>query len=234
MTGLRFTTARGLLRMARCTTIADRTTSQREMWRVNDEQVELLNVIEAHAHVFAAKPRKVGFSTAGSFATLQEMGEASTRGERMRAVFAIDKDDKALEHLERAEDWADQWKIRVSVKRSPPRALVFRSGAHYDFLTMGSDEPGRGGDIDRLQITELPYAAHPERAYHSLRSACTDKAPILIETTLTTLDPFVASFWRGARRDPVTRVVVPLGTEFHRHMSFVENQKSYRLPMVSV
>lgn len=232
MSGLRYTRAAGLSWLARRTTIMDRFTSARTLWEPHDEQEGLWQVMERHRFVFGAKPRKVGWSLAGSFATLHETDEASKQGERMRSVFAIDTDAKALEHLERAEDMAQQWRIHVRARRSAPYSLMFRGGARYDFLTMGSDEPGRGGDIHRLHITELPFGAHPEKAYHALRSACADSAPVLIETTLTTLDPFTAALWRGARRDPVTRKTIPLGTEFHRHVSFVQDQRSYRLPMV--
>lgn len=228
MSGLRYTTAHGLARVARATSIMDRITSTRELWSPNDEQCELWRMMARHRFLFAAKPRKVGFSLAGSHATLHETDEASRRGERMRSVFAIDTDIKALEHMERAEDMAQQFKIKVRAKRSPPRSLVFPSGAHYDFLTMGTDEPGRGGDIHRLHVTELPYAAHPERAYHALRTACADSAPVLIETTLATHDPFTVALWRGARRDLTTKKPIPVGTELHRYVSLVEQQQSYR------
>lgn len=234
MSGLRFCTAKGLIRAARCTEIMNRETSGRTLWDVFEEQCLFLMKMEQYRYLFGAKPRKVGWSLTGVHATLHETDEASRRGERMRSVFAIDKDSKALEHLERAADMADQFKMFCKPRRSPPYSLTWRSGAHFDFLTMGQDEPGRGGDIHRLQITELPFAAHPERAYHSLRSACTDNAPVAIETTLTTLDPFTASLWRGARRDPVTREVEKIGSELHRFTSFVQTQKAYRLELVEV
>ncbi len=232
--GLRFCTPRGLHRMARATKIMDRRTSAKVLWDVNEEQVRLWEVMHAHQHVFGAKPRKVGWSLAGVFANLQETDGADSKGNRIRTVFAIDTDAKALEHVERAEDMAEQWKIRCRARRSAPYSLTFKHGSRFDFLTMGQDEPGRGGDIHRLQITELPYAAHPERAYHALRSACADNAAVLIETTLTTLDPFTASLWRGKRRNPHSRKLEDLGTEFFRHTSFVEDQRSYRLPIVEV
>lgn len=232
MTGLHYTTPYGLWRVACATTIMDIASSQRTLWVPNDEQVGFWRVMGRYQFSFGAKPRKIGWSLAGSHATLHEVAEAGKRGNRMRAVFAIDTDAKAQEHLERADDMAAQFRLRCKARRSAPYSLVFPGGSHYDFLTMGSDEPGRGGDIHRLQVTELPYAAHPEKAYHALRSSCSENAPVHIETTLTTLDPFTAALWRGQRRHPVTRQFEALGTEFHRHVSFVEAMPSYRLATV--
>lgn len=232
MTSLAFTTPHGLARLARATTIMDRTTSQRAWWRPNDEQLELWSLLPRHRFIFYAKPRKAGISLAGEHVLLHETNAADVAGNRTRTVFAIDTDPKALEHLERLEDMASQLKMRCKAKRSAPYSLMFPGGSKVDCLTMGSEEPGRGGDIHRLQVTELPFGAHPEKAYHALRSACADMAPVLIETTLTTLDPFTAALWRGARRDPTTRKVEVIGSEFFRHVSFVQTQKSYRLPMV--
>ena len=234
MSGLRYTTPAGLRAQAHATTIMDRVTSQRALWRPWRGQVAFWKLLEAHRFLFYAKPRKDGISIAATHADLWETNGADAKGHMVRSVFAIDTDPKALEHLERCADMADQWEMPVRARRSAPYGLLFPNGARLDFLTMGSDEPGRGGDIHRLHITELPFGAHPEKAYHALRSACADNAAVLIETTLTTLDPFTASLWRGARRDPTTRKVELIGTEFHRHVSYVQDQKTYRLPFAKV
>jgi hypothetical protein len=211
----------------------NRETSTRTPWVPNDEQLELWALMARHRFLFYAKPRKVGISLGAEHVDLHETNAADVAGNRVRTVFAIDTDSKALEHLERLEDFADQLKLKHRAKRSAPYSITFPHGSKVDCLTMGSDEPGRGGDIHRLHVTELPFAATPEKAYHALRSACADMAPVLIETTLTTICPFTAALWRGGRRDPATRKIEPLGTELHRHVAFVENQRSYRLPMVS-
>lgn len=232
MKGLRHCTPQGIWRLARSCTIMNRETSQRAPWKCNGEQVELWDEMYRHPWLMWLKPRKVGISLAGAFALLLETEAADHVGNRMRSVFAIDQDSKALEHLERLADFCDQLELTCRVRRSAPYSVVFPHGSHVDCLTMGSDEPGRGGDIHRAQITELPFAAHPERAYHAIRSAMTDQAPLLIETTITTTCPFTVALWRGMRRDPTSKKVEAVSPELHRHVSFVADQKSYRLPMV--
>src|SRR5688572_21463342 len=142
--GLHHCSPRGLLRLARATTIMDRRTSQRILWPVSEAQTTLWGVWAQYRYVFGAKPRKIGWSLAGVFANVHETDAADMEGNRIRSVFAIDTDAKALEHVERAEDMAEQWKIRCKARRSAPYALTFKGGSRFDFLTMGQDEPGRG------------------------------------------------------------------------------------------
>ncbi len=213
-------------------TIVNRETSARSRWIPNDEQIILWRLLEKHRHLIVAKSRKIGLSLAATEDDFLWTNCADQLGNRVRTVFAIDTDDKAQEHLERVADFADQLKVRVKVRHSAPYGLRFSNGSRLNLLTMGGEEPGRGGDIMRLHLTELPYAAHPEQAFHSLRSACTDTAPTLIETTMTP-EPFTTALWRGWKRDPVTGRQVEVGTEFKRKFFSVEEHRGYRCPQLS-
>lgn len=219
-----------IARIASALTLQDRATSARTLWKPNDEQVALWRLLCEHRYVLVAKPRKTGISTAVVLDDLLWTNAADDAGNRVRTVFAIDKDDKALEHLQRAHDFATQLGLQVKKNESAGGyRLTFPNGSRLDFVSLGGEEPGRGGDIHRLHITELPYAASPEKAYHALRSACADNAIVIIETTMTSSDAFTVALWRGWRRDEETQRQIPVGTEFTRKFFSVEDQKSYRL-----
>ncbi len=226
-------TARMLAHVASILKIQDRATSVAKPWRYRREQLDLWQLQHEHQCLFLAKPRKTGISLAATHVDVQWTNHADQLGNRVRAVFAIESEDKAREHLERAASFCEQLHLVVHVNRSKgDLRITWPNKSHLDFITMGSSEPGRGGDIDRLHITELPYARDPEGSYHALRSACTDQAPIIIETTLTSLDAFTRALWYGVRRDESTGKSIAIGTEYKRHFWSVEDHASYRLPVV--
>lgn len=231
--------AESIAAIAATLSISHRETSTKQQWVPNEEQHSLWALLCQHDALFIAKPRKTGISTAWLLDDVLWTHAADDDGNKVRTVFAIDSDDKAAEHFERAERWCNDERelgsmLHAKPSRSPPRSLRFPGGSHIDFLSLGSSEPGRGGDIHRLHVTELPYAAGAEGAWHALRSACADNARIGIETTMTTLSPFVVDLWRGFRRDAATNKQIPIGTEFHRHFFRVTEQRSYRLPTLTM
>lgn len=218
-------TAWGMEHLARCCTLANRATGERTPWVPYAEQCELWTLLERYPYLLIAKPRKTGISTATEHVDLHWTFNADRSGNRVRAVFAINDDTKAGEHLEQYADFADQLKMpghRV-VRSKGDYSIKFRNGSRIDCVTAGGDTPGRGGTIHRLHVTELPFWAKPRKSYQHLRSACADNARVIIETTMDSTDPdgFTERLWDDAEAGR---------NEFHAHFWSVEAHQSYRLP----
>lgn len=213
------TTAWGLSRLARSLTIGDRRSGDRQPWHPHPEQEELWELLERHRRLLIAKPRKIGISTGVELDDLVWTHAADRAGNRVRTVVAIDTDDKAMEHAEQFEDWIEQWKIAGA--KAHGHGITLRNGSAIDCITAGGRQPGRGGTIHRLHVTELPYWSKPRRNYQALRSSCVDSAIVCIETTMTTTDEdgFCEELWALARAGR---------NEFHAHFWKVQDHESYK------
>jgi hypothetical protein len=196
----------------------------RSPWRPYHEQDELFTLLEQHLALFIAKPRKTGISTGSEFIDVLETMAADEEGNRIRTVFAIDTDDKTYEHCAQLADFAAQLEIEHDAK---DQWITFPNGSEIVCITAGGKQPGRGGTIHRLHVTELPFWKDPKGNYQALRSSCIDRPRITIETTLDPRSKFCMDLWRGVDEDGRA-----LGPEFHRHFWKVEHHIAYRLPRV--
>lgn len=216
------TRAEGLALIARALTINHRKTSERTPWVPYREQMRLWELLERYRCLLVAKPRKTGISTAVELADLAWTYNADCSRQQVRTVFAIDEDDKAGEHLDQYADFADQLSLPGHrVRRSKGDYQIrFRNGSRIDCITAGGSNPGRGGNINRLHVTELPFWARPRRNYQHLRSACHDNPIVVIETTMDSIDEYCEDLWTNARAGL---------NEFHPVMWLVEDHESYRM-----
>lgn len=209
-------------------TLMDRATSDRVPWVPRAEQIEAWEVMDKHPRTVFAKPRKTGISTACTLPEVVEVLAAAAAGNVFLCVVAIDTDDKAQRQAQIAVDFAQQLGAKI---RPNEHGFKTSNGAELICATAGGYMPGRGTTIHRLRCSELPFWRTPRETYQSLRSACADNTPIVIDTTMdVSTDNFPRDLWRGFRRDPVTGAQIPVGPEFHRHMFTVEHHLSYRLP----
>lgn len=210
----------GLAFVARGLTINSRISSERAKWDPFNEQLSLWRLMDRHRKLLLAKPRKTGISTAAELADLCWTSNMDVVRNRVRTVFAIDEDGKAGEHLDQFEDFADQLKLPVRVKRSKGEYQVkFRNGSRIDCITAGGENPGRGGNINRLHVTELPFWSKPRRNFQNLRSACHDDPIVIIETTMDSIDDYCEELWTQSKAGL---------NEFTAYAWFVEDQESYR------
>lgn len=212
-------TALGVERVAQALTISNRHTSTRTRWDVWDEQRTMWRLMETYPRILAAKARKVGISTACELWDVLWTWLQDTEGNRVRTVIAIDTDAKAIEHAAQIQDFARQLKIRL--KSSNAHGVEFPNGSKIDCITAGGEDPGRGGTIHRLHITELPFWRQPQRNYQALRSSCSDNAQVVIETTMDLQNDaeWIMKLWDGA---------VAGDNEFHAHFWKVQDHASYR------
>lgn len=210
--------AYGVARIAAALTIMSRLTSKREPWHVFDEQVEAWRLMEEHRYLLLAKARKIGISTACELYDVLWTMIQDKDGNRVRCVIAIDTDAKAQEHAAQVIDFCQQLKIKLASTNA--HGVTFPNGSRIDCITAGGEDPGRGGQIHRLHITELPFWAQPQKNYQALRSSCADTAAVVIETTMTSESEWVVRLWD----DAISNV-----NEFHAHFWKVEGHKAYRL-----
>lgn len=199
-------------------TISSRHTGARVQWEPTREQVELWHLLSRHQHLLIAKPRKTGISTAVEHDDLMWTMACDIAGACVRCIIAIDTDDKAKQHAAQLHDFARQWRWRGVSTHA--HGLAFPGGSRVDCITAGGDEPGRGGTIHRLHVTELPYWSQPAGSYHALRSSCTDSAQVIVETTMDSISEFAQHLWDGARAR---------ANRFHAHFWNVQSHASYRL-----
>ncbi len=200
-------------------TITDRASSLRAPWVLNSEQRDLWEMLEKHQHILAVKPRKTGISTAAEFWDVLWTWVYDRARARVRCVIAIDTDAKAIEHAAQILDFCKQ--LGIKLRSSNAHGVEMEYGSKIECITAGGDDPGRGGQIHRLHVTELPFWRQPRRNYQALRSSCADSAQVLIETTMDLQNDaeWIAKLWDDAGA----------GTnEFHRHFWRVEDQQSYR------
>jgi hypothetical protein len=219
-TALPRTTPHGLLAAVRVMRprITNLDTGASWEWEPNVEQLGLWGLTHAHQYVLVAKPRKTGISTAAEWDDVQWTHACDVGGHRVRTVIAIDTDDKAKEHAQRLHDFVRACRFRRV--GFDAHGVTFANGSRIDCMTAGGTEPGRGGDIHRLHVTELPFWRQPQRNFHALRSSCVRSAPILIETTMDPRDPFTEQLWSRARAGL---------SEWKAHFWRVSDHSAYRL-----
>lgn len=208
----------GVYRIAQLLTIANRQTGARAPWKPYREQRQLWDLLHRHHRIIIAKPRKTGISTATELMDLMWTHLCDSENHRVKTVIALNKFDKAEEHHANVMDMAKQ--LQLPVEPSGP-TIQFPNGSEMVFLSGGGKEPGRGGDISRLHITELPYWDNPEKNYHALRSSCMDNAAIVVETTMDSIDKFTKGLWYA--RD-----------EFKKHFWRVQDHESYSMKGVEL
>lgn len=218
--------ARHLKRIARHLTLMDRATSTRVPWAPHAEQDALWDLLSEHRRVIIAKPRKTGISTACTLPEVVDAGAADAEGDQVYYVCAIDTDEKAGMQARTAIDFAQQ--LGLKIRAHANGFTLPRTSSEVLYVTAGGKLAGRGSTIHRLRCTELPFWRDPQREYQSLRSACADDAPIVIETTMDVdKDGYARALWRGQIRDPFSSGVLPLAPEFKRHFYKVEDHASY-------
>jgi hypothetical protein len=205
--------------LARGLTISNRHTSLRSAWGPNDEQITLWQMLERYPALFCVKPRKTGISTASELWDVLWTWRHDAGNNPVRCVIAIDTDAKAQEHASQIVDFCKQ--LSITLKSSNAHGVQLANGSKIDCITAGGEDPGRGGQVHRLHVTELPFWRQPLRNYQALRSSCADTAQVLIETTMDLQnDPeWVAKLWDDAGAGL---------NEFHRHFWKVEDHRSYR------
>lgn len=209
--------AYGVSMVARGLTIMSRLTSKREPWQVFDEQVEAWRLMEEHRYLLLAKARKIGISTACELYDVLWTMVQDKDGNRVRCVIAIDTDTKAQEHAAQVIDFCSQLKIKLAGKNA--HGVTFPNGSQIECITAGGEDPGRGGQVHRLHVTELPFWAKPQENFQALRSSCADTAAVVIETTMNNRSEWVVNLWDGAKANV---------NEFHAHFWRTQSQASYR------
>lgn len=197
-----------------------RLTSKREMWRVFDEQASSWALMEEHRYLLLAKARKIGISTACELYDVLWTWTQDKDGHRVRCVVAIDTDAKAQEHAAQIVDFCTQLApLGLKLTARNAHGVTFPNGSQIECVTAGGDDPGRGGQIHRLHITELPFWSKPQENYQALRSSCADNAAVVIETTMNARSQWVVKLWDDARANE---------NEFHAHFWKTQEQASYR------
>lgn len=206
-------------------TIQNRADGTRMVWQPYDEQRTMWRLLEEHDAVCAAKPRKTGISTATELVDVLETKAADEEGERIRSIFAMDDDRKLHTHHEQMVDFCEQAGFQHrAIYSKGELSITFPNGSRIELITAGASHPGRGGSIHRLHLTEVPFWPNPRRTYQELRTSCSDRPRLLIETTMDPIDQFAIDMWEGVDSEGVR--VLP---EYHRHFWSVEDHAAYRL-----
>ncbi len=184
----------------------------------NPEQCRLWRELELHPWVFAAKPRRVGFTTATQFDDMLWCATNDADGQRVRCGLYLDNDSKLAEREQFCRD----------IKRDLPdifggidinsERVKFPHGSVLEFGNGSGKSEGRGGGFQRLHITELPFWQN-KATYAALMPAMTETSIVIIETTLDVTAPN-GTLARDVWQNP--------SNAFHRFFCRVEDFPAYR------
>lgn len=184
----------------------------------NPEQIKLWSTLELHSWVFAAKPRRVGFTTATQFDDMLWCAVNDADGQRVRCGLYLDNDKKLAEREQFCRDvQRDLPDVFGGIDINSER-VKFPRGSVLEFGNGSGKSEGRGGGFQRLHITELPFWQNAA-TYAALMPAMTDTSIVIIETTLDITGPN-GILARDVWQDPTN--------SFHRFFCAVEDHPSYR------
>lgn len=204
--------------------IVDHKTGATGQWYPHDEQRTIWRTCHQHDWVFAAKPRRVGATTAVELDDLLWCAVNDAAGNRVRCGLFVDADDKSKERSALAESFVDQLPDFFKGCDVNSERVLFPRGSVLEFHTGSGKNAGRGGGYQRLHITELPFFLNAN-TLGALLPSMSMQSQVIIETTIDIEGPNGLPT-RALWRDPLNR--------FHRLFFSVEEHVDYRRPADSI
>lgn len=202
-----------LEQLAGCFSITHHETGTREVWKPNAEQCRYWQAAERHRFVYVAKPRQIGLSTAVNLDDVVFTMTADAEGHTIRTAIVVDTYEKALERIAVCADFCEQ--LDLDHHASNDR-VVFPGGSEIVAFSASGSGVGRSLAVQRYHLTELPYWEQPKAAFGSLMQSLSLGGRCVIETTMSTRDPFARDLWRAPN-------------EFSKVFLPVEMHEEYRL-----
>jgi hypothetical protein len=204
--------------VARQVKIVNHMTAETSPWFPHEEQRAIWGACAAHDWVFAAKPRRVGATTAVELDDMLWCLVNDANGNRVRCGLFVDTDEKSKERVAFAMSVIDQlFELFAGCDINSER-ILFPRGSVMEFHTGSGKNAGRGGGYQRIHVTELPFFLN-DTTLGALLPSMSMTSQVIIETTIDVTGPngiATRSLWR----DPLNR--------FHRVFFSVEDHHDYR------
>lgn len=181
---------------ARLLRITDHQTGATTLWAPNTEQLSLWRELHTAHSLFAAKPRRVGATTAVELDDLLWTAVNDRGGHRVRCGLVMHTDDATRERALLAASFATQ--LSIPIRSATTERVIFRGGSELVFLTAGAHGIGRGDGFQRLHLSEVPFWPNPD-TYGSLRPMLSEDGQLIIETTIDVSAPcgqLARTLWR--------------------------------------
>lgn len=181
-------------RAARLIRITHHETGTREPWEPSIEQRRYWEAQEGHRWVYVTKPRQVGMSTACNLSDVLFAVLADGSGHTVRVAIVVDTYEKALERIAVCADFCRQLGLEHHASND---RITFPHGSEIVAFSASGSGVGRSLAVQRYHLTELPYWEQPAEAYQSLVQSLSLGGQVVIETTMSTRDPFARDLWRA-------------------------------------
>ena len=174
--------------VARQLLIVNHRTGETSPWTPHDEQRTIWSACQQHDWVFAAKPRRVGATTAVELDDLLWCLANDANGDRVRCGLFVDTDEKSKERVAFASSVIDQMPELFDGADINSERVLFRRGSVMEFHTGSGKNAGRGGGYQRIHVTELPFFLN-DSTLGALLPSMSMTSQVIIETTIDVTGP---------------------------------------------
>ena len=174
--------------LARRVRIVDHRTGATTAWAPHDEQRTIWSACNQHDWVFAAKPRRVGATTAVQFDDMLWCLINDANGDRVRCGLFVDADEKSKERQAFAQSIITELPDVFAGCDVNSDRVLFPRGSVLEFHTGSGKNAGRGGGYQRLHITELPFWLN-DSTLGALLPSMSMESIVIVETTIDVTGP---------------------------------------------
>ena len=184
--------------VARQVKIVNHMTAETSPWFPHEEQRTIWGACAAHDWVFAAKPRRVGATTAVELDDMLWCLVNDANGNRVRCGLFVDTDEKSKERVAFAMSVIDQLPELFGGCDINSDRILFPRGSVMEFHTGSGKNAGRGGGYQRIHVTELPFFLN-DTTLGALLPSMSMTSQVIIETTIDVTGPngiATRSLWR--------------------------------------